>query len=93
MGSVRALTDASGNVLTTYGYDVFGAIRTQTGSSPNYWLFTGEQRDSESSFYFLRARYYDPTVGRFLSRDPFPGFAGSPQSQSPYSYVMNNPTN
>jgi len=40
-------------------HDVFGAIRSQGGSSNNNRLFTGEQRDSDSSFYYLRARYYD----------------------------------
>ena len=45
LGSTADLTDGSGNAVGGYGYDVFGTIRSQTGSSPNYWLFTGEQRD------------------------------------------------
>ncbi len=40
-----SVTDGSGNVTATYAYDVFGAIRSQSGSSANEWLFTGEQRD------------------------------------------------
>src|SRR3990170_313517 len=56
LGSTTDLTDGSGNTVEGYTYDVFGAIRTQSGSSPNYWLFTGEQRDTETSFYYLRAR-------------------------------------
>ncbi len=39
-------------------------------SSGDCWLFTGEQRDSEYSFYYRWARYYDPNIGRFLGRDP-----------------------
>ena len=39
--------DGSGNVIAGYGYDVFGTIRSQSGSSDNYWLFTGEQRDGQ----------------------------------------------
>jgi len=78
--------DGSANVVATYRYDVFGAIRSQTGSSPNQWLFTGEQRDSDSGLYFLRARYYDPAIGRFLGRDPLGEGNG-------YSYVLNNPVN
>jgi RHS repeat-associated protein len=62
------------------------AIRSQTGSSPNYWLFTGEQRDAGSSLYYLRARYYDPSAGRFLGRDPI-------MAAEPYAYVGNNPVN
>jgi hypothetical protein len=45
-----------GTAADAYTYDVFGAIRTQSGSSNNYWLFTGEQRDSDSDLYYLRAR-------------------------------------
>jgi RHS repeat-associated protein len=84
LGSTVNLCDASGNVLVTYTYDAFGAIRSQTGSSSNYWKFTGEQRDSESGFDYLRARYYDPETGRFLGQDPLGGG---------YVYVANNPAN
>jgi RHS repeat-associated protein len=58
-----------------------GARRARAGT---YWLFTGEQRDSESAYYYLRARYYDPALGRFLGRDPLGGG---------YPYVSNNPVN
>ncbi len=84
LGSTTDLLDGSANVTASYRYDVFGAIRSQTGSSPNQWLFTGEQRDSDSSMYYLRARYYDPAIGRFLSQDP----AGAGH---PYAYGENNP--
>jgi hypothetical protein len=47
LGSTADLTDGSGNVTAGYGYDVFGTIRSQSGSSANYWLFTGEQLDAE----------------------------------------------
>jgi RHS repeat-associated protein len=57
------------------------------------FLFTGEQRDDESDLYYLRARYYDPSTGRFLTQDPFRGWAGLPQSQNRYPYVLNNPAN
>lgn len=66
-------------------------MRTKSGVLSTRWLFTGEQRDSESELYYLRARYYDPAVGRFLGEDPFRGWAVSPQSHNPYAYVMNNP--
>jgi RHS repeat-associated protein len=51
------------------GYDVFGALRSGTPSVTDF-LFSGEQRDVESGLYYLRARYYDPAIGRFLSQDP-----------------------
>jgi RHS repeat-associated protein len=84
LGSTVNLCDGSGNVLVTYAYDAFGAIRSQTGSSGNYWKFTGEQRDGESGFDYLRARYYDPEVGRFLSVDPW---------GEGFGYAGNNPVN
>lgn len=86
LGSTTGLTDGSGNNPVSYSYDVFGAIRTQTGTSSNNWLFTGEQRDSESNFYYLRARYYDLNIGRLLTRDPIP-------NGNLYSYAGNNPVN
>ncbi len=83
LGSTVNLTDGSGTVTATYTYDVFGA---HTGGGSNQWLFTGEQRDGDSSLYYLRARYYDPAIGRFLGRDPLPG-------GNLYAYVGSNPVN
>ncbi|HLB47456.1 MAG TPA: RHS repeat-associated core domain-containing protein, partial [Anaerolineales bacterium] len=93
LGSTRALTGNTGTTLATYNYDVFGAIRSQTGSQTNNFLFTGEWRDPETGFYFLRARYYDPVVGRFINRDPFSGFVGDPLSLNRYTYALQNPVN
>ena len=80
------MTGASSRCSTaTYSYDVFGAIRSQDppgGSNP--WLFTGEQRDADSDLQYLRARYYDSAIGRFLGLDPVGQGNG-------YSYVANNP--
>jgi len=87
------LTDGSGNNPVSYSYDVFGTIRSQTGTSANQWLFTGEQRDSDSSLYSLRARYYDPSIGRFLGRDPLSGYSRRPDTLNRYVYVRNNPAN
>ncbi len=84
LGSTTGLTDGSGNNPVSYSYDVFGAIRTQTGTSSNYWLFAGEQRDGDSGYIYLRARYYDPSIGRFITNDPLGEGNG-------YSYVLNNP--
>ena len=84
LGSVTDLTDDEGDVLDGYTYDVFGALRSQSGSSANPWLFTGEQLDADSDLYYLRARYYDPAIGRFLSQDPLP-------TGNLYVYAGNNP--
>jgi RHS repeat-associated protein len=82
-------------VTDTYAYDVFGALRTQSGTSAQPFRFTGEQQDTdvENDPYYLRARYYDPEIGRFRSRDPAGASPIQPQSWNPYSYVLNNPVN
>jgi RHS repeat-associated protein len=84
LGSVTDVRDASGNAVDSYKYDAFGAIESQSGSSSNYWGFAGEQRDEESDFYYLRDRYFDPVIGRFLGQDKFGGG---------YPYAGNNPVN
>ncbi len=86
LGSTADLTDGTGNVTGGYGYDVFGAVRSQSGGSSNYWLFTGEQTDSDTGLQYLRARFYDPATGRFLSVDPV-------EAAELYAYVGNNPVN
>ena len=70
LGSTMALTDSSGSVVNTYEYDVFGAIRSSTGSQANEFKFTGEQVDASTGLQYLRARYYDEAIGRFPSKDP-----------------------
>jgi len=90
LGSVRALTDAAGSVIATYRADEFGIPVSSTGTSSQPFRYTGEPSDA-SGLTYLRARYYDPSIGRFLSRDPFGGFVSSPLSLNRYSYVANNP--
>jgi RHS repeat-associated protein len=93
LGSTRALTDASGSVTATYDYDAFGALRASTGTGATEYRFTGQQEDTALGYQYLRARYYDPTTGRFISKDPFPGLAAAPATLHPYVYSLNNPTN
>jgi len=57
---------------------------------PNPVGWKGEPRDANGQIY-LRARYYDPAIGRFLSRDPLPGAMWDPGSQNAYAYAGNNP--
>lgn len=93
LGSTRNLTDSTGSVVKSLEYDVFGSIRTQSGTASTGFKFTGEQTDDESGLIFLRARYYDPEIGRFISKDPHPGYADISQSLNRYIYVQNNPIN
>jgi len=53
--------------------------------------FTGEQRDGESDLYYLRVRYHDPSTGRFLTQDGFPGSSVAPRSLHRYVYAENTP--
>jgi RHS repeat-associated protein len=78
-------------VTGTYAYYAFGPVRAHTGASTD-WTYTGEQNDA-TGLEYLRARYYDPAIGRFLTQDPVRGFALSPQSLNRYPYVLNNPAN
>jgi RHS repeat-associated protein len=71
LGSVAALTDSSGNLRRTYAYDSWGRSQSAGDSQPpNPFLFAGRQYDAETGLYYMRARYYDPVVGRFMSQDP-----------------------
>jgi RHS repeat-associated protein len=87
----RALTDNTTSVSKRWEYEPFGSIRTQTGTGASDFQYAGEQRDSETGLINLRARYYDPAIGRFVSRDLMSGTAGFPQSYNRYAYVLNNP--
>jgi RHS repeat-associated protein len=91
LGSTSQLANNAGTVTGSYSYDVFGSVRTHTGAGTE-WTYTGEQNDPNGLEY-LRARYYDPAVGRFLSRDQWPGSVLSPASLNPYAYVLNSPLN
>ena len=93
LGSVSDLTDAYGKVRESYLFDSWGNSLTGKGSvgTKNKFRFTGQALDPATGLYFMGARYYDPTTGRFLSRDPFPGFATYPATLHRYMYAGNNP--
>ncbi|MCL4832528.1 MAG: hypothetical protein KJZ86_08810, partial [Caldilineaceae bacterium] len=89
LGSVRGLADVAGNLVASYRYDPWGNLLASTGTIANPLRFTSREYDEESGLYFYRARYYDPLVGRFISRDPG-GLGGDPNL---YAYARNNPIN
>ena len=90
-GSVRHLTDADGTVTDSYIYDAFGNLRDHLGNSDNRYLYAGEQYDADAGLYYLRARYYDPGSGRFLTHDPYPGNPDEPVTLHRYLYGNANP--
>jgi RHS repeat-associated protein len=91
--STRQLTDAAANITDSYTYDAFGVLLAQTGSTPNNYLYTGEQLDPNLGFYYLRARYLNQVVGRFLTLDPIGGVDEDPPSLHEYLYTAHSPTN
>jgi RHS repeat-associated protein len=92
-GTVRQLTNASGAVTDTYEYDAFGNEINHTGTTPNNYLYRGEQFDPDLGLYYLRARYYNPLTDRFMSRDPEDGDITVPASLHKYLYANGDPVN
>jgi RHS repeat-associated protein len=90
-GNVRQLTNSAGTVTDTYEYDAFGNDVYHTGTTPNNYLYRGEQYDSDLALYYLRARYYNPTTGRFMSRDAEDGVPTDPASLHKYIYAGGDP--
>jgi RHS repeat-associated protein len=88
LGSTIAVADASGNVQTEYTYDPFGKPSASGAAINNTAQFTGRDNDG-TGLYYYRARYYSPTLQRFISEDPM-GLAGG---NNLYAYVGNNPVN
>ena len=89
-GSIRGLTDESGNVTDAYVFDSFGNLTESTGTTENSYGFQGEEQDSTGLIY-LRARYMDPETGRFLSMDTYGGSLTDTVSQNRYLFANSNP--
>jgi len=84
-GDVVQLADSSGNVTKEYKYDAFGVEYNQDENDTNPWRYCGEYFDLSSGTYYLRARYYSPAIGRFLTEDPIRA------GLNWYTYANNNP--
>ena len=97
-GDVIQRVDSAGNVIHTYRYDAFGNEQNQDEVNTNPFRFAGEYYDFETGFIYLRARFYNPVLGRFISEDPFwtihnmqSNTAAIIQSSNLYMYCMHNP--
>jgi len=91
LGSTRALTDELEAATDTYAYEALGTVLASVGNTPNNYLFTGEQFDPNVGFYYLRARWMSPELGRFVSMDSFTGFDHAPASLHKYIYAEARP--
>jgi RHS repeat-associated protein len=94
LGSTRVLTyqDALPTSARKLLYQPFGGTISDSSSGPLHWGFTGQELDSETGLCYYRARYYDPSLGRFISADGVVPDAGDPQMLNRYAYASNNPT-
>ncbi|USG64649.1 hypothetical protein NDK47_21275 [Brevibacillus ruminantium] len=90
-GDVVKIVGEQGEELNRYEYDTWGNIVSKREGMSNPFAYSSEMFDSETGFYYLRARYYDPTVGRFISEDTYKGQVDNPLSLNRYTYVSNNP--
>ncbi len=80
------LTDEKGKVIKTYEYDSFENEVKPDSKDENPFRYCGEYYDKETEEIYLRARYYEPNVGRFLTRDTYTGEEDEPESLHLYAY-------
>ena len=92
-GNVVQLTDESGRVTKTYEYDSFGNEIKPDSKDDNPFRYCGEYYDKETEEIYLRARYYQPKAGRFLTKDTYTGEEDEPESLHLYTYCENDGVN
>ena len=80
------MTNENGQITDSYNYDAFGANTEHQGTSNNKYQYAGEQKDSTGNYY-LRARYYNPNIGRFTQMDTFVGLNSMPITLNKYIYA------
>jgi RHS repeat-associated protein len=90
IGSVRQLADSEAQVTFAQSYTPFGEVLSTYGEDGSSFGYAGEWVD-ETGLVYLRARYYNTGVGRFIQPDPFKGIAMMPNTYNPYQYAFNNP--
>ncbi|MFH1776992.1 MAG: RHS repeat-associated core domain-containing protein [Candidatus Omnitrophota bacterium] len=89
LGNINQITDASGNVIQTYEYDAFGNIVNESGSLNNDHQYKTKEYSANTGLVYFGARYYNPVIGRFITRDPM-GMVDGPNL---YLYCGNDPVN
>jgi RHS repeat-associated protein len=91
IGSSIGITDMTGEMVNNYAYDAFGKALSQTEAIPNPFKYIGRfgVMDEGNGLMYMRARYYDPEIGRFINKDPI-GLSGGINL---FTYVGNNPIN
>ncbi|MDD5095640.1 MAG: RHS repeat-associated core domain-containing protein [Dehalococcoidia bacterium] len=90
LGNTSVTSNSSGTVVDTVKYFPFGGTRSSTAPLDTDKLFTGQRLD-QTGLYYYGARFYDATIGRFISPDSLVPDMANPQSLNRYSYCLNNP--
>ncbi len=85
-GDVSTITNTAGQAVEKYSYSAFGELTSLGHNLDNRFLYSGEQLDPLTGDYYLRARMYRPSIGRFLAEDVYRG-----DGMNLYAYVSNNP--
>ncbi len=88
--NVRAEVNASGTATASFRYRAYGQLAQSTNTGPTY-LGLASQLLDPSGLYYMRARWYDPLEGRFVTRDPYSGHHDEPASLNAYAYAAANP--
>jgi RHS repeat-associated protein len=90
-GDVTGLVNPSGAVVAAYYYDAFGNHLNTTNNTNNPYRYRGYIFDESSGLYYLKARFYDPELARFMQEDTYRGEQTDPLSLNLYTYCHNNP--
>lgn len=90
LGSTVAITDENAQIVNAYAYSPYGLVGSQeTVENPFQYVGRFGVMAEGNGLYYMRARYYDPEVGRFINKDPI----GYTEDINLYRYVVSNPVN
>ncbi len=90
IGSIRFVSSSTGSQVFSSNYVPYGPQYGASGT-PDEFLYAGKIYDGSTGFYYFSARYYDPTIGRFVTQDSVSGAGDDPQSLNRYVYARDNP--
>ena len=89
LGSISAVADTNGNLVSKALYHPWGTTRYSQGTNPTDYAYTGQMQ--EDDIYYYGARWYDPLLGRFMQADTIIPHTQGTQGFDRYAYVNNNP--